>query len=285
VSIVDVQLIPSRGSRVGRGHESRCRVLADALTQRGAAIVGGGADVVILDRCDDPTDHIELARDDGSAVVLICDRPWPEAPPVDVLVCPGPHADELRFASCRATTRLLGPRYALVDPMFHRVRQASARPLQSLLVSLGGAAQGDLLDRLAAACAPLVETVHVVAPGSLSPREVARLAHRVDGAVVAAGVMSLEMSAAGLPTAVVCVADDQVAAAEGFARLGLAFPLGDLREVPTHHLVDAIEHFVTDADLRDRLVVNSAATFSDPGADLVADVIVDAVRRGHQVAA
>jgi spore coat polysaccharide biosynthesis predicted glycosyltransferase SpsG len=271
---VDVQLIPSRGAGVGRGHEARCRVLADALARRGATIVGGGADLVVLDRCDDPTDHIALARHDGSAVALICDRPWPDAPPVDLLVCPGPHADELRFASARATTRLLGPRYALVDPSFRRPAVPPSRPLRSVLVSLGGAVHGDLLDRLVAACRAIVETVHVVAPGSLSPTEVAQLAHSVDGAIVAAGVMSLEMGVAGLPTAVVCVADDQVPAAEGFARLGLAYPIGDLRDMPTHHLVDAIEHFVTDADLRDRLVATGRDTYATSGADLVAEAIV-----------
>jgi spore coat polysaccharide biosynthesis predicted glycosyltransferase SpsG len=280
-----IEMRPSTGPSVGHGHAARCGVLGAELRRLGHDVIttaapspAAGVGLVVIDRRDDPSEEIERARRCGAAVAMICDRPWVGAPSVDVLISPGPQAIPELFVGCEAATLLLGPSHALVNPAFHRRQSAVSPAVRSVLLSLGGARHGDLLDRLADAARQHVEEVHVVRPGSLTPAEMVALAHRVDAAIVAAGVMSLEMGAAGLPCAVVSVADDQIVPAEAFARLGLAFNLGELAHVPTHHLVDDIAAFVGDHALRTRLVDASARTYREEGVHHVARAVLAAAQ-------
>lgn len=166
-----------------------------------------------------------------------------------------------------ATTTLLGPGYALLQPVYGELRQ-QVRPRSGVprrvLISFGGVDHDNLTGRALAAFLQLGRAdiaADVVITGSMahaaSIREQAAqhnnvhlhsglptLAHLIaaaDLAVGAAGITSWERLCLGLPSLVVTLADNQRPPAERLHREGLIRWLGQGSEVDQSMLFEALD--------------------------------------------
>jgi UDP-2,4-diacetamido-2,4,6-trideoxy-beta-L-altropyranose hydrolase len=232
----------------GAGHVGRCLPLARALRAAGAEVVFAGsyegvaadllarADVPMMAPQSVPAPDIVIADGydlrDGDlrdlrrgAPVLRVAAAEPLAPPVLELDY---HVRDARHAA------LSGPAYAPVAPEFVAARRPRAG--ERWLVTLGGGTAGaGLIDRavsgaaaagatdvwVTSADAPVavqgVTVRHEPAPGGL--RDAVAWA---DVAVSGAGVTAYELACAGLPAALVQVADNQAPVVAGLSHAGTA---------------------------------------------------------------
>jgi UDP-2,4-diacetamido-2,4,6-trideoxy-beta-L-altropyranose hydrolase len=192
--------------------------------------------------------------------------------------------------ACRV---LLGTDYALLRPAFAAARIASLegrarRKAHRVMVSFGAADPYSFAPRVAAALlAANADIVLDVVPDSAGRDECARLAGRYPGrmqvhfaveameklmatadiAVGAAGTMSWERCAMGLPSVVVVTADNQRLIAERLIAAGAAVGTGDW----THAQPDVIAHAVLALaadDAQRGAMVRAAARIVDAGGAL-----------------
>lgn len=173
-------------------------------------------------------------------------------------------------------TLLLGPRFALLQPAYAKLRRrAHARkgPVRRILISFGGADQHNLTGRTLAAILCLLRADVVVdvivADGSPNMNDIRSLAaghdnvrlHRTmptlapfmldaDLAIGAGGATTWERLCLGLPTLVITQAANQVVIASTLARLGLIRLLGHGGDV-TDSDISATVRQVLSADLEE----------------------------------
>jgi UDP-2,4-diacetamido-2,4,6-trideoxy-beta-L-altropyranose hydrolase len=152
---------------------------------------------------------------------------------------------------------LLGPRYALLQPVYAQLRRQlrpRARRIERVLISFGGADQDNLAGRALAGCLslnrPELSFDVVVREGSPHRAAVSKLAAdhanvrlhgwlptlaplmlQSDLAIGAAGATSWERLCLRLPSLIVVMADNQKPIGEELRRRGLAVLLGSVREV------------------------------------------------------
>lgn len=264
---------------VGIGHVMRCLAFADTLRWAGwscafatgpetiravPALASSGvamrpAEDARLDVADATlmvVDHYGLdagferqARAQGATVVVfddLADRPHDCAILVDPT--PGRPADDYRDrvpGSCRL---MLGPKHAILHERWLArrpdalARLAQPRPVERIVVSMGGTDPRDATSRVLAALAQAKLGVHVdvilgagapqlariagmVGPGvtlHVDPPDPAAIAATADLAIGAPGTSSFERAALGLPAILIPLADNQRFVAAAFAAGGAA---------------------------------------------------------------
>jgi UDP-2,4-diacetamido-2,4,6-trideoxy-beta-L-altropyranose hydrolase len=200
-----------------------------------------------------------------------------------------PTANERYFdlvpASCRLMT---GPRYALLRPEYaqHRCSNPPVRDsLRRVFIFFGGSdphnLTGAALEALSGASLRHLTVDVVVGVNNPHRRQLERqaserpntalygpLAHlaallsRADLAIGAAGTTTWERMCLGVPSLVVCVAENQRSSAEALAREGMIIYLGTERDAGVKNFVSAMERVVAGIEdlgaqaLRDWLAVD-----------------------------
>lgn len=216
----------------------------------------------------------------------------------DLVLDTGLDAAALRAARRTDRAALLGPRYALVDPLYVALRpQAKARavPPRRILVSLGGAdtlgVTLTVMEALLALHRPGLEADVVLprsAPAFAKAQRIAeqcpwmRLSDQVpslaplmlaaDLAVGAAGGTSWERLCLGLPAAVLTLADNQHPVATALQRHRLARWIGDARTLEPAALRVALAEAL-DAPADPDWISRAQAVVDGRGAERVAAVI------------
>jgi spore coat polysaccharide biosynthesis predicted glycosyltransferase SpsG len=250
-------------------------------------------DVVVVDSYKASPEFFRRLLALGAPVVAvddIADRPLP----VDVVVNGGVAAESLPYPRDAGTVLLLGSRYALLDPGYADLpaRPAPARVSRVLVTLGGGSCVEDLSAAIGAADAVVSAGTIDVAAGPFAASELdaaARSArnrvriHRgrfglrslileADLAVCGAGMTLYELSAAGTPAVIVCMADNQEPNAAGFADGGAARLAG---RAGAPGLAAAIERelhrLAGDAAARAAVVARARALVDGRGAIRVAE--------------
>ncbi len=217
---------------------------------RATALALGGRepfDVLIVDHYGLGRDYERALRSSIPRVAAIDDLPREHD--AELLLDTGFGA-EARYvgripAGCE---RLFGPRFALLDPALREARAARAPRAGRVLLTLGGAdpsgatlrlleayeaSPGLTLEVIVGAFNPdreVLEQRFAEVPGIELASDVRDMPRRYARAALclgAGGVSALERCCVGLPSLLVCLADNQRAFAEGLARAGAARHLGD----------------------------------------------------------
>lgn len=230
---------------------------------------------------------------------LVVDDLGDRALEAEILLDPNLDASPSKYVGRfrRRPRMLLGPRYALLRPEFTEFRarvRPTDRTVSRVLVSMGGADPGDAT-RLAIAAVrralPAAVVDVVIGPAyphrrpegnertriHVAPPGMAELIVAADLAVAAAGTSALERAALGLPSIVVCLAENQVAVAEHLARSGLAHNAGWARDLLPDTLAPLITRMAADSELRDRMRQTALEAVDGLGTRRVA-AILDPVR-------
>ncbi|MCW3004135.1 MAG: hypothetical protein JWQ20_3433 [Conexibacter sp.] len=246
------------GDAIGAGHVARCLPLARALAAEGHRPTFCGAydglATWLLERSGLPVEPPAALQDRrwdaavidsytlSEAEICAVAQRLPVATIGEANRCPehgvlvDPHLDR---RGEEPTDRLLpGPRFALVDPGFAAARRDRTGGVQTVLVTVGGGATGR---PLAAAAVDAVRTVFpaacVLTAGGVAldgtealpfPGTLLDAIADVDVAVSAAGTTAYELAAAGVPSVVVAVADNQRRVVEGARTAGFALAGDDL---------------------------------------------------------
>jgi spore coat polysaccharide biosynthesis predicted glycosyltransferase SpsG len=310
-----VTVLAEAGRGVGLGHLRRCQALVAALATAGANtalfVSGAGwepAPATALDWIDDASAVTTAVRRRPDAVVVdsyrasesllrdlraqapcvvaiddLADR----ALPVSIVVNGSWHATSLAYRTDADTVRLVGPRYALLDPAFgvppsRRIGDTVRR----VLVSFGGDA--DTTPLLVSA----VETVRRVLPrAAIDVATVVRTPLMADSAVtvhhglpslraliasadlvVSGGGMTLyECLASGAPVVATVLADNQKPNVSEMARAGLIVAAEPSLEA-------AVARVSGDVALRRSLAARGREAVDGGGATRVAAAIIEACR-------
>ncbi|MGQ0654641.1 MAG: UDP-2,4-diacetamido-2,4,6-trideoxy-beta-L-altropyranose hydrolase [Betaproteobacteria bacterium] len=233
---------------IGTGHVVRCRVLADALRERGAEVVEDAAtavDWLVVDHYDLDAAWERAARRSAKRILAIDDLD--RAHDCDVLLDQNYFRDPWARYEGRVpqrARRLLGPRYALLRPEF---AQAQKRPrdgtVRRVLISFGGVDAGNDTARAILAVRPLSLAADIVL-GEANPHaaeierlcgndpaftihrpagNMAELMQRADLALGAGGTTAWERCCLGLPTIQLAVAPNQEAPTQALAADGFVF--------------------------------------------------------------
>ncbi|MBB2924153.1 PseG/SpsG family protein [Cellulomonas cellasea] len=267
--------------------------------------VDQGADAIHLDHYGplgtSPT-LLAAAEDAGVVVSNVADFGFGVRPShleVNPNVGAGPRG------SGRGAVELLGPRYAMVARRVVDARESrsahvepSDGPLRCVVV-MGGTdpfgATGLAVELLASAATRPVEAT-VVTPdhdalahrfgarqGGLALRfvgpvdDLAATLRDADLAVSAAGTTVLELCCIGVPSALVCVTENQRRGYEAAVGDGLALGLGS-PGAPAPDSRETLQGLVEDAALRRRLAVAGRAAVDGDGSSRVLAAVADAVR-------
>jgi UDP-2,4-diacetamido-2,4,6-trideoxy-beta-L-altropyranose hydrolase len=216
----------------------------------------------------------------------------------DVVLDTGLDTAALRAARGMDSAALLGPRFALLDPLYAALRpQAKVRtaPPRRILVSFGGAdtlgVTLTVMEALLALHRPGLEADVVLprsAPAFAAAQRIAeqcpwmRLSDQVpslaplmlaaDLAVGAAGGTSWERLCLGLPAAVLTLADNQHPVATALQRRGLARWIGDARTLEPAALRVALAEAL-DAPAEHDWIGRAQAVVDGRGAERVAAVL------------
>ncbi len=217
------------------------------------------ADVVVVDSYSVTGQTLERLGARVPCLVLVDDLA-DRATPVDVVVNGGYHAARLHYRGRPDTVYLLGPRYALLDVEFDGTPERSAAGLvHRVLVTLGGAAPADLLQRVVETARRAIPPAEIdVAVGPFVP-DLGLAGERIrvhrgltslkpllavsDLAITAGGMTLYECLATGTPVVAIAIADNQRPNVESLGRAGLLVDGGE-------SLAGAIETLASDGRLR-----------------------------------
>jgi spore coat polysaccharide biosynthesis predicted glycosyltransferase SpsG/RimJ/RimL family protein N-acetyltransferase len=276
-------------NRTGAGHASRCLQLARAFEAAGIETVFVGrfagtaarllesagvtpvspwpgpggitpeADAAVLDSYEIPFADIEALSAEVPTAALVDGAGAPRATAV-LSYHPGASR---RLRALQDTRAVQGPDYAPVDPAFVSARRP--RGFARALVTLGGRpADAPLLAAVTAALERVGRFEVDAGPGNTEFRE--RVVH-ADFAVSGAGVTPYELACAGVPAALVCLAENQQAVAADFAEAGLAVSAGE------GDLLDEALAVLSDADERESLAARGPASVDGYGSYRARDAL------------
>jgi spore coat polysaccharide biosynthesis predicted glycosyltransferase SpsG len=211
------------GAAIGAGHVARCLPLARAFADRGWEVRFCGTFDGLAQRkvADFPQGPLEGA--DAVIVDSYEPQPLPDLPLATIgesLRYPGAvwidyHLDR---ADDEPTAELLpGPRFAPVDPGFARAGRASD-PIETILVTVGSSEAARTVIPQLVEQAERIGRV-IVADGSTPLID---LVPQVDAAISGAGMTAYELASAGLPLAIVQLADNQRRVVDGLLRARIA---------------------------------------------------------------
>lgn len=271
----------------------------------GAEAATGRPPWLVLDGYHFDAAYMEAVVRTGAGLCVVddlADRPFF---PAHLVVNPNCYAPRLRYAGPPGLRVLAGSDYVLLREEFlalgPRPEATAARPGGRLLVTMGGgeafAVLGELLDILAGV---LVDNLHVRLAAGFSCRHVgelralaaaqpyrcevlgavenmAPLLHWADGAVSAAGGTAWELAYAGLPAALVVLADNQARIAAALSGRGAALFLGHAPGLSRAAVAGAVERLMTDAALRRRLVAAGKRVVDGRGPERVVSAMKEDV--------
>lgn len=272
---------------------------ADARATRAAIETAGGCDLLIVDHYGlDARWEVALRAVVGRILVVddLADRPHD----CDLLLDQNIGADEGdRYAGrVGPTTRLLlGPAHALLMPDFARARRPRDGSVRRILVFFGGVDANDAtraaLQGIVSAGLAGVEIDAVVGHSNphraaleafaarhlevrlLPPQpSLAPLVAASDLAVGAGGVTALERAAAGLPSLVVAIAENQIAPARGLAAAGGCLYLGTEGRDLTDRVRDAVACAAHSPDLVRHLGTASEVVCDGRGLSRLVDLLM-----------
>lgn len=303
---------------VGYGHLARCLTLADAL--------GDDVSVVFcLGRNHDPeavrrimqADH-DIANDvpDDCAVVVfdgysfddvavsasrmlggrrrtvvLIDDLGGRIVDCDLIVCPGPQRSAADYRVPPDCRLLLGPRFALINPVFLRETLPASDIVRRLFLGFGGSdpvnATGRVLPWLMSM--PDFAIDLVTGPGytgtlaipsgagdrirhhhALAPEEMAGIMAGCDAAIAAPGTMSLELASLGRPALLFAISPAQIEAGIALQRIGLCRYGGDVGILDQRAFLACAGDFLQDTDARMRMVQACQEVMPGSGAATVA---------------
>jgi len=252
--------------------------------------------VLVLDSREIPGPYLESLR---ARFFLVCiDDEQARQFACNMILNPNPWADSRWYSSLERTRVLAGARYNLVRDAFFKARRVRDRmgDRPAVMVTMGGEdpdnVTGELVSRLddlkidlkivvvLGAAFKAHESVRRVAAASRnvvaivtdSP-DLATLVQEVDIAISAAGTTAYELVAAGVPTAVISLAEHQERVTEHLVQLGAAVPVS-LRQ-SNAGFRSVVGSLISDPDVRAGLVRNAAEVFSVAGAR---EVVVEIFR-------
>jgi spore coat polysaccharide biosynthesis predicted glycosyltransferase SpsG len=277
------------GERVGAGHVARCLPLGAAFARAGHRPVFCGSfdgfAAWLLERAGHASAPAGAVDDADAAVVDLYDIPsaevcrlaerLPVCTVAEAVRCPhlGVHLD---FHADRngdePTDRLLpGTPYAPVDLAFARARRDRSGAVSTVLVTLGTSeAARWMAGDVVAEVHGTFPAARIVTSGALdipgvdrlpSPSALADHLLGIDVAVSAAGHTAYELACAGVPTALIQIADNQGRIVDGARATGFA-------------LVGSPEQ-LADGDLRARLQEAGPRIVDGHGADRAAAALVE----------
>jgi len=252
------------------------------LSEARSEAADAGPPWVVLDGYHFDETYQRSIRDAGSRLLVIDDPARLERFHADVVLNQNPHAQRLDYSCDPATLLLLGPRYVLLRPEFHRWRDFRREPpevARKVLITAGGSDPDNVTRTLIAAVkrldVPRYETKVVVGAANphfaalerelLSPPETPRagnieilrsvpdmaaLMAWADVALSAAGTTCWEMAWMQLPAAVVALADNQMPIAEHAAEAGTAINLGRAEELTAQQIAEALSALCRDRNRR-----------------------------------
>lgn len=259
-----------------------------------------GATVVVVDRYATESNAYAAWRAAGLRVAAIDDLA--EHPfPVDVLINQNSNAAALGYVTDPDTVRLLGPRYALVRPVYREHRPAQAPRVDTVgrvLVFMGGADRDDATSRVLRALLAVSDTVEItVVIGAAYPhgdalaavaqsaqprvrivRDAAHLAELMswaDLAISAGGSVVWELSCLGVPTLIAPIADNQVDVAVDLQARGAARYLGPMASLDDPALEGALSAALGDPARLAQLASGAYTLVDGAGAERVARHLVD----------
>ncbi len=204
-----------------------------------------------------------------------------------------------------ATRQLQGAAYAPLRPQFAACKPASREHAARILLSTGGSDPQGMAPALVKAMAvhPLLGSLQWdVILGSLSPfreemytlakalpqltlhenvTDMAALMCACDLAVTAAGTTLYELCAAGVPSVVYTMADNQLPSAQAFAQAGLILYAGDIRpdrDTTCRTILDNLRDLAADDDKRLALAGKIRQKIDGHGAERIAQAILQIAR-------
>lgn len=254
-------------------------------------------------------DHYGLGREAHEAIGkgrprLVVDDLADRRLGAELVLDPAPQRTPADYAELAPGARLLlGAQYAPLRPEFSALREAAmARrggALQRIMISMGltdmGGITGQVLQRLRSRLGALAIDVVLGARAPsragltrlaahdprlqvhVDTQDMAMLTAEADAAIGAAGSSTWERCALGLPSVLVILADNQRPGARAMAEAGAALVVD--RAAPDFEaaLERAIVRLVSDAALRHRLAMASAALCDGLGAARTAEIFLGIV--------
>lgn len=208
-----------------------------------------GPDVIVVDSYAASAEFLASLRSVAGQVVAVDDLA-DRFLPVHAVVNGGVAAEALGYRASPDTVFLLGPRYALVDPLYAAAPgRSTSEPVRRIFVSLGGGQHPDATAAALAAADAVVEDASVdVVVGPFATRSpeldatTRRARDRVvvhrnlsslrelmlaaDVAISGGGMTLYELAATATPTVVIRMADNQAGNVDGFERAGAALGAG-----------------------------------------------------------
>ncbi len=219
-----------------------------------------GARATVLDSyaLDDESRRMLKA---GGVLITAVDDVYTHYTHADIVINHNPSADAGRYGGF-AGLKLVGPKYALIDPRLGAVR-ATKKPEQPyLLVMLGGTDNLDQMGRVLKALDKVEGDFAITAVGGgyTAPAAALKLRHRnrilsftnelpelmasCDAAVSAGGVTCMELAALGKPFMVLVTDRHQANNAAAYVAKGCARHAGNAWEISDDELTAAIALFV-----------------------------------------
>jgi UDP-2,4-diacetamido-2,4,6-trideoxy-beta-L-altropyranose hydrolase len=246
---------------------------ADAELTAGL-LEGGDFAAAVLDGYHLDACYQHRLRALGRCLLVIDDTAHLERYEADILLNQNLRSDELVYRTAGEPRRLLGARYALLRREFAPWQQherAFQGPAQRLLLTVGGSAQDELLQKILRAVTPLGLEVRVAA--QTSPAEMPELMAWADVALTAAGSTCWELAFMGVPLAVFVLADNQARNASGLAALGAAAFLGTADDLSDERLAAELGTLVADEARRRSMSAAGRALVDGRGAGRVVAAI------------
>ena len=169
---------------------------------------------------------------------------------------------------------LIGPQYALLRPEFaYRRSSLRRRSLQArrVLLTLGGGGDSGEVAHLRSALGVIDGIEIECATGGRSAAEMAELMAWADIAVSAAGQTAWEFACMGVPSVLVCVAENQRANAAALSRVGCALIAGMWNESSSADVVCGhVRSLIEDSATRTRMSAAGMNLVDGLGADRAA---------------
>lgn len=197
---------------------------------------------------------------EGRVLVIAVDDLYTHYTHADIVINHNPSATAVRYGGF-AGLKLIGPRYALIDPRLGTVRAMKKPEHPYLLVTLGGTDNLDQMGRVLKALDKVEGDFAITAvgggyggPAALKLRhrnrllsftnELPELMASCDAAISAGGVTCMELSALGKPFMVLVTDRHQADNAAAYEAKGCARRAGNAWEISDDELAAAITSFV-----------------------------------------
>ena len=195
------------------------------------------------------------------------------------------------------TKLLLTPRYAPLRDEFRNCPEHKITKVSDIMVTAGGADPEHITERIMSGICPVMRDIvfHFIV-GALNPRlsdiknlaegkenivlhinerHMSDLMEKCDLAISAAGTTLYELCAMGIPTIAYTLADNQMVAAEQFAKHGIMLSAGDCRgdDGFIGRIEELLRRIIDDNELRYKLSTRMQKLVDGKGAERIVDAL------------